>query len=380
MDIASPFDIDLHGNQPVILHMLDKPENFQFIYGLFAFLAINLLFAISFLRNEKHRFPLVLILTSILSLIIGIRGRAVGLDSAVYANFFSGSDEDISEPFFYVLRWLTFYNIELAFVAVAWLTNFYFLLSFKKINIHYPLIFAIYISTFIYINLNINIIRQGLAMAFFAYAAAMLLSSSNKKYFYIYGALAVLTHFSAFIPLLGLHLVARFENKSHSALLPLLLICVVLQFINFSEFILPFIEYSNAINKIYWYLTWDIGKSWSFKHVYYLILMLLIAIFFINYANKGVIFKVKSYYLSFIFLIYGFSLVFLFRQEEMFADRIFYYFFFFVPQLIFAGIETIKYRLIVLTILLVCMNIWFFKSIVMQYPNWFVPPYESIRF
>lgn len=360
--------------------MIESPKSFQIIYGFLILISINSLFFISLIKKELIKFPLTFSIIGLLSLVIGARGTGVGLDSKEYAAFFVIGSDKIDEPMFHLIKLMSLHNITAAFIITSLATNIILLLAFRKFGKRYPLYIALYLCTFLFINMNVNIVRQGLAMAIFSYAAAALLDYSYRKYWLI-GIIAIITHFSAAIPVFSLAIIVLYEKRgARSAFIPLMILCAILYFVNLSNILAPFASYSELLNKVYWYLTWNIGKAWKFKHIYFLILFLIVAllianrVFFLNFLGQ------RRNHLALMSIICGFLLVFIFRQEEMFADRIFYYFIFFIPILIYSLAERSKFRMVALVLLVIGLNIWYMKSIVIQYPNWFIPPYESIRF
>ena len=359
--------------------MIESPENFQIIYGLSGFLVINLLYLINFMHSKNRKFGIAFVAFMLIALIVGLRGEMVGLDTKVYAEFFAGLDRELDEPFFLLIRSLTFYSPNFSFLIVAVLTFVLFFMAYKKISHEYTIYVALFLSTFMLINLSINVMRQGFAMAIFAYATSMLMKASYKKYWGLC-VLATLTHFSAVVPALFMGVVSWYEKQGKNALMPIALLSGIFFFIDIADILEPFAEYSVWISRVYWYFSWGITQPWKFKHIYFLIFGLLVLIWLADKFSKIAILDQLTPRFAFVALSTGFMLVFLFKKEELVADRIFYYFIFFVPILINSVLDIIRPRIVSAILLLAGLNIWFFKSIYLQYPGWFIPPYESIRF
>jgi hypothetical protein len=77
-------------------------------------------------------------------------------------------------------------------------------------------------------------------------------------------------------------------------------------------------------------------------------------------------------------LCFGFFSAMIFKSDEMFVDRMFYYFLFLVPIIIYNLKDVIHNRYITLPLIFIGANIWLIKTLFYQFPGWFIPPYDSL--
>jgi hypothetical protein len=85
-------------------------------------------------------------------------------------------------------------------------------------------------------------------------------------------------------------------------------------------------------------------------------------------------------FLSYGALPLGLAIAFVFKTEEMVADRSFYYFIFFIPIILLDLISVMPVSTFVRYIaVIIGINAWFIKTLYLQYPGWFIPPFQSIR-
>lgn len=350
--------------------MIYTPELFQYYLYIQLSISIFILFSINFIINKEIKFILSLLVVSLLSIMFGIRGEDVGLDTLNYSKFLNAEVEryDI-EPMFQLLRYfnsLLYLNANISFLIISLVTNILFLLTFKKISSNYPILMAIFISTFIFLLLNISMIRQGLAMSFFAFALTSLIYNKTKQYF-IFSFLAIISHYSAGMILL-FYLLNKIDVDNKKNIYLILLITTFLYFFNIKEIMYILKDFHWFFNKIYWYLSWE-KEAWKLKHIYYLFLLLMGVYIYlynkINILNKKMVF----------FSLVGFMFVIIFRLDEMTADRLFYYYMFLHIVLIYQLKSIIKNKYHYLVFLFLGIFIWLNKSILLQYFIWFIPPY-----
>ncbi len=311
---------------------------------------------------------------TIVSILIGLRAENIGLDSFGYASFYAGKYNRDLGSIFLLLSFILHFISELPqifYTVVSLLTNIIILLAFKKINKHYPLIIALLFSTLIFVNININIIRQGLSIALVLYAVASLVKNQNI-YFWVFSLLAMLTHFSsAFV--IGFYFIKKIELNKRNILI-YTMVCIILYLFKFSD-VLVLIKNSNEdISRLYSYFTWVILEPWRIKHFYYLVFFLLFTYLLLMLHRMD-----STTTHLFQFYMYGILLIFLFKEEAMVVDRIFYYFFFIGFVLILQLEKIVREKNIFYLTLYVSINLWFIKSMFLQYPKWFIPPYEGIR-
>jgi hypothetical protein len=355
--------------------MLNDEVQFYWVLFTTMLVGVNLLFAIRFIKNATLRFGLSISVVLLISFVTGIRGEGIGLDTSNYSFYYKVSEKKFYEPIFNLI--FSVFNlfssdVVFVFLFINLLINLLFLLAAKNVMKNdYPIVMAIYFSSFIFVNVSINIIRQGLAIAFFIYALSLLICK-RRKISLLFMTTSILTHFSSFFAMISYF----FRNKYRSNKVLLILITVILLFslIKFSDLLLPITHINPIVKKLHWYLSWQNLKPWHLKHYYYLVLGLIMV--YLIFRRKM---NVMPLNLMFLFYCVGFTLVFAFREEEMVADRTFYYFFFVGFYLILGIKKIVKEKMAYYFILLLLINIWLFKTMYLQYPKWFIYPYEAIR-
>lgn len=352
-------------------------QSYYYSYCIMSFSIVNLLTLLNYFRDSALKATLSFMVVTIFAIFLGARGVDVGIDTMNYMLFFSGETGDflISEPFFRIFSFLgkNFYPV-LSFVLISILFNIFFLLSFKNLTPHYPLAMALFISTFVYLNSSINIIRQGLAMSLFAFGLSM--SIGYKARIGIFGA-ASSTHYSAALVAFVALSLSSLNFSIGKKIIGMLLVSLMIYFLDIVNVLRLLSGYSDAAANAYWILTWEKISPWRVKHVHWLIFLLIVLVIFTSYKRNGnASIVVKS---SVSFVVTGYLLVFFFRAEEMFADRIFYYFVFLIPILIIYIIFSCYGKFFRLFLSLFLPNIWLLKTVLLQYPGWFLPPFEAIR-
>jgi hypothetical protein len=151
----------------------------------------------------------------------------------------------------------------------------------------------------------------------------------------------------------------------------LLFLIISTFFITLSSLLKPFTSVHPLFDTGYWYLTWNQQKGLSLKYFYFFIIIMLIFYLFRLKLNKDIIYaqSVMPYY---VVLLFGLFFTLIFREEEMFADRIFYYFFSFIPILIFGLRKFFVEKNIVNIFIYIGINMWFVKSYLIQYVGWYI--------
>lgn len=354
--------------------MISNYDTFHIAYIISIFIAMNLLFILEFIHNKQDKFVLSVFLVLLVSIIIGIRADNIGLDSAQYAGIYMGTFErEGVEPFFLLIHsvFYPFFTSYLFFFLLSSIIiNTLIFISLYKLTPHYPLALALFLSTFLFINLNINILRQAYAFAFVFYAIASLMKNEKKRYwiFLIFGIFAHYTAivFSAFYFLQKLDL-----NKKIIIFFAILLL--ILWNIKFSEIFLLMSSWHDYFFRVYHYFKWSGLTPWHFKHIYFLAI-LLVLFYVIQHQKIDTIHQKYT-----LFYLFGFVLVFIFQEEEMVADRFFYYIIPFGILLIINLKSFFKQQKLFYLSTWISMNVWFLKTTLIQFPSWFMPPFEGIR-
>jgi len=365
--------------------MLNDKFIFHYFFSFTVFIFINILIFLNYSKNKYFKIILSLLFVFIISFIVGLRGRNIGIDTKSYTSFFYGLNISIKDKFFQLLATiakLLSNNHSIFLFLVSFLTNYNYFISFYNMDDkNFCIYFAIFLSFFLFINVNINIIRQGLAMSFFTNGAVIFYKNGSKKCIniIILFLLAILTHNSSIIVITGFMffsiILYNISPRKTEILFYILIISTF--FYSISSLLKPFESLHPLINLAYRYLTWSIKKELSFKYFYILITLMLIFYSFklkLKYSNK-ISNDIIKYYLL---VLFGIFIIMFFKEEEMFSDRIFYYFFPFLPILIYSLKNLFIEKRIIQYCVFFGINIWFIKSYIIQYIGWFITN-QSIR-
>ena len=288
-------------------------------YWVFVFLS-------SLLNDPKKRLLYLFIGGVFFSVLFSLRDPSIGNDAANYASLVTspGLLQQKIEPFFLFLAWLVRFfggNEYVYFFLISLLINVFLLKAFYIFNKNrFHLYYLFFITSFLFINMNMNIMRQGVAISFTTLAIAYYYSKAYLKFLFLIIA-AILTHVSSaiilLVPLFGIF------NFKPQIIKTLILGLIILYFVKLSTFIQPFTQYGFFLDKLYWYLTWDKIIPFKLKHVYYLFLILFLVVtvrYFRDFNN----YNLK---ISFNSLLSVFLIVTLFREDEFLVDRsVFYYY------------------------------------------------------
>lgn len=361
-----------------------------YLFFIFGNISIVLLF-LSFFFPEKYKNILSILILLNLSLIISIRNKDVALDSDKYATLFINGDvsnffqDSVSEIGFIILNLLIrLYtsNYHIYFFFISLIHVFLILLLYKKLEPKYfPILLALYISTFVFWLSNISMLRQSLAIPLISLGLYFLVFENNLRFFFLSAIISSSIHFSS-IPVSLFIIIFYFFYKSKSIfalkVFTLLLIMLILYpenlFADIIIYILHLISSNSLyfIKKIEWYFTWNKLFLWKVKHVYYLIIFL----FFLS----SILFKDKKVLLL---ILIPLSILAFFKFDEMVTDRIFMYFIPFIPYVILKFSQRIFYKVnynILYIMLLFGILLWFnVKLMYLQYQGWFIYPYPSVR-
>ena len=162
----------------------------------------------------------VLFLFSII-LIIGLRGIDVGTDTIEYYTYkwqmelYTDTSEILLDSVVKTAKYFSFsFSVVLLFISFLYYYFFYksFTIFAKYYNVLPILIFFILISLFFSLSMGINVIRQGVSLAFIMYSLALLEIIKSKKWSIFYAILAIISHTTAIIPLL-LYLFCKLFTK-----------------------------------------------------------------------------------------------------------------------------------------------------------------------
>lgn len=354
--------------------MIDNYYNYYYFYVVITFVNLTLLVFINFIKKENKKFLFSLLIVLLQAILIGIRAKNIGIDSHQYAAIFSGSyNREGIEPLFlvikFLLNWITT-DYSIFFVFMATVINLFIFFAFKNLTKDYAIAFAIFLSTFLFINMQINIMRQALAISIVFYAISCLIMKENRK-FWIFVLIATSAHYTAI--LFSILYFLRNVELNKKRIIYFILMLIPLYNITLSDIIFLIKDYNPYLDRVYWYFHWGLLTPWKIKHIYYLVLI-LIGYLFLHVDKLDN--KDKT---LFIFYLYGIVMVLLFQEEEMVADRFFYYFILIGIILILTVKKFIKQKKLFIIILYLALVIWFIKTTYIQFPAWFIPPFEAIR-
>ena len=375
----------------------------ELYYGIFFVgnVIISLLFLSFFIKKKCLKFSVILLTLIIVPLLLSIRESSIALDAPKYINLFKqGSISKFFMDGIYDWGYILFnlflnlftdnYNV-LLFI-LAFLHIFLIIFLYNKLQYNYStLLLAMYFSTFVFWISNLSMLRQGIAIPILAIAIYYLIFDEKKMLFFILSSLASFFHYSAFfvaIFVFSIYLIFYRFSLSKKKFLGFIFILLILYpgnlfmgiIFNIIHLISPYTYNSTILEKIVWYFTWDKFKVWHIKHVYYLILFLLIFLFY-KEKNDNVI-LLALLLLAFLGLL---------KYDEMVTDRIFMYFVPFIPYFVYRTFEIyplilsirrnhVLVKNIALFLLFACILTWFnIKLMYLQYSGWFIYPYSNVR-
>jgi len=248
----------------------------------------------------------------------------VGSDASMYLNLILDNPnlEQQMSPFIVFIGKLVNYlngGSFLFFLIISLFINSIMFYTFYKIDSkNYILYMAIYSTSFLFINSNINLLRQGMAISIGFLAIYFLVSAQIKRYF-IFVFISIFIHSSAVILLIPFFLL-KFKNKFYIILFITIIVCLYMFHISIIDLLYYIHDIHWTLDRLYWYLTWDKIIEFKIKHVYYLyILLIAIYLYKFNYLDL----KLKNYFLSFLSVL---VIIILFRNDDFVVDRFSFYF------------------------------------------------------
>lgn len=370
---------------------------YRLIYVMMNFILVTM-FVLTFSTksNEHVKYLSGILFAVIISGILSLRDKSVTLDTPKYIKMFENSDlnsffnlgvYEIGFIFFNQIVRFIFNEYPFFLFLVTFIHIYIMIIVYRKFDRDYYLIMlAIYLSTFTFWISNLSMLRQGLAIPFVVLGIYYLFIEKRVFRVIILVILASSLHLSSLpLFLINIILYAIYSkivtdvNKGFRHILPLVIIGLIVYpenlfsnlLIYFLILISKYVPFFILIDKIFWYISWQKLIFWKVKHVYYL-LLIFYYIFYIhcNDKNYRILFTIAMSFLAF------------FKLDEMFTDRIFMYYFPLVPVFIVHFFKNIGFidRKVAVMILFLGVLVWFnVKLMYLQYPNWFIYPYESVR-
>jgi hypothetical protein len=320
----------------------------------------------------------------------GFRDISIGYDSRTYIEEYisEGSISQNLEIGFKLYNYLC-RSFKLAPIIYQFINsliiNLLIFVFFIKISDYYPILFALYLSSNIYFIMHLNLVREAISIGL-ALNAINCLFDKKLPLFLILSAAAISFHTSALFILasclIGNYIIRddiiNYNIGRKYIFLIILLIalksylyeiinCIALS-IGAGRFrFIAYIIDSSKIGGLGFFKPWHIAGL--FMLTYYIA---------INHSYYSCIIKAGK--LNFMIKIYysGYILFILSSINMLVGDRLFYYFYFIGYWLIVNLIQFIKEKDIFILLLLAFTLLWYYKTIMLQYPNWFIPPYPNM--
>lgn len=361
--------------------MISNYYAYYYLISFLMFIGVNSFMFASLFKRKSYVFIFGLVCVVVISLFFGVRDVNIGIDTRTYHMVFMGdSDRDDEILFVFLASLIRFFTNDSSyfFITIALVINVSIYMAAYKITTNNLVLMALIFSSFIYLNINISVIRQGVAISFVFLACSYLLHGHYKKYL-LFCMLATLFHTTAIISFVFYFVIAIKASKRNVLIYLTLLFFVSIY--TFSDFVFLIKGFHPYLERVYWYFNWERLTPWHIKHVYYFVFLMAFFYFYVLLKNR---FSNMDESIFKLFL-FGIFLVLTFRQEEMVADRIFYYFMLpgmvlFIHMYKYVG-DFLQYKISNLGCFYffwLVTNAWLFKTYFLQYPNWFLPPFSAI--
>ncbi|MEC3908041.1 EpsG family protein [Tamlana sp. 2201CG12-4] len=324
-------------------------KNVLAFYILFGTFVLKLLMSRKdrFVRNDKW---LLIIFVCLLILLVGTRKADIGTDTGNYFNFyFIPTTTQVSNYFdvfarlksdllFEFLVSLSFWhrNFTVFLLMVAIVTNVALYVFVRRFTNYSKkgsslILFLSIASSFSFLSLEINIIRNGLSICFILLGLYSILERSVRN-FIIYIVIAYLFHRTAIIPIVLITVVALTNKVKIKFYIGFYLLTILLSLAGFGFHIIPFLSelgVQDLKNLSYsGETTYRIGFRYDF--VLYNTFFLALFLKFTNW-NPWDSFLIKYYILS--------STVFFLNFYIPFSDRFGVYSWIIIPILLFNTIN-----------------------------------------
>lgn len=272
----------------------------------------------------KGKFCLGVLLTILLSFLYSIRSGDIGSDASNYLLLIADNNtlaQEMSPFIVYIGKIVNALsgNGVLFFFIISLISNLTIFFAFYKIDKKNCLILmAVFSVSFLFLNLNINLLRQGMAISLGTLAIYYVVNNYFFRYF-LAVLLAMMIHSSAVI-LLILPFVLLVQRKWTVYAWVFILLSMYILSISIVSALYYMQGLHWSISRLYWYLTWEDARQFNLKHVYYLYLG-MIGIYLYFYERLTIQFK--RYTLVFLSVL---LLMVIFRVDDFIVDRFSFYF------------------------------------------------------
>lgn len=307
-------------------------------------------------NNSKSKILISILAIIIISITFTLRRLDVGTDTVIYSNFFNSGNPLVQifilgDPIFFLLIW--FFKFIGGFVVFSFFNSL--LLGFciykyakKSLPENWYLLFIFYLSFFIFITLNINLLRTGLAISFFLFG----ISNKNPRLKLLFYILSAGTHLSLLFVIIAYE-TTRIINLRWSFIVNIIAICFSYSNFQIIPLVNDYIKLPDRISKFAlesaFQFNYKVGFRWEF-----FIFNLLFLLYFL-YVKK---FKKNSnLYTKHLIAYINLSSVFYVMFSYPFSDRYGLLSWIFMPFLIVSSIEHIKGNKILIIFIMFVFNI-----------------------
>lgn len=182
--------------------MISSPIVFLFFHISLSLFFYAFMLFFHHIKNNKFYIGLIYVVS--ISLLLSLRDVTIGSDSIFYYKLVTnpGDFEQKIEPIMYFIAEVTIFlggESLLFFFIISLLMNFLLFIAFYKIDKKNYLIYMAFFSTsFLFLNANINIIRQGIAIGFVFLSIYYLVYFKFYRYLF-FSFIAVAVHSSSIV-------------------------------------------------------------------------------------------------------------------------------------------------------------------------------------
>lgn len=333
--------------------------SYKCIYIFYLIFLILSLVSVRF--SDKKRNLILIIQVIMVSLFFGLRNFTVGGDTKTYIDTYLNQETwiDIGMIIINKISYILFksnWRIYLTIICLLTSINMAFIYKIifkdlkKYVNVAY---WALYCMPYI-ILMNINIIRQGLALSFLV-LGLLLLYLNNKKIGIILIVFACLIHYSMFILMIGFALFLRLKI-SHLISVLMIIFLFVLSITGISKEIIMLFPDGYIKGRFINFMSLQTNIGLLIKFTFYFTNYIMMIFFSLKLKDRT--YNFLSRFMS--FLLVGTSFVYM---SELTANRFLLSADFLVPIIYIYPMKIFKNQKIYLTLVIFLFIIYFWFSI-----------------
>ena len=349
--------------------MITSPITFLYFYTTLSMSFYILMILLHHAKRYKYCLGLSLII--FFSILTSLRGLSIGSDSSFYFQLVTNPIDFTQqiEPIMYLIASFTRLlggKSFVFFLIISLIINITLYVAFFKIDGKNYLIYTAFLSvSFLYLNANINIVRQGIAISFVFLSIYYLVNFKTYKYLF-FSFIAIFVHSSALVTLL-MPLFLFFNTRKRVTYFVILIMILSLSGLTVTYLISLVKDVHWTLDRLYWYMTWGKLTPFKLKHVYFLYIVILLA-YILRYQSLDIL--QKRYFSIFLSL---FFIMYVFKVDDFLVDRFSFYY---IPLAVFLYFNLIKiYRFknyqFVLALFTLLPFLWIFKT-AYQYNLWWI--------